>query len=174
MTESPTVTPTEPLEQGAFEDYWGTDETVPWYFPDGKQYMTVKIMTEGDRQKFERDTSQDLLIDRQTQNTHVKMDMAKDRHALIKAAVSGWNLKRRNRSNGQLEDYNFSEQHLTEWLRYADPRLVDQLALFIRKTNPWLFGEMTVEQVEEDIERLQKVRDDLIRREEGKESSTNK
>jgi len=179
MTETPTevMEPTvvpqdEPL---SFDDYWGTEETQRWYFPDNRQYMVVKVMNEGDRTKYERTTSQDITVERQTQNTHIKMDLAKDRHGLIKAAVCDWNLYRKDRHSGQMVQVPFqgnAPNGLDGWLQHADPRLVDELSLFIRKVNPWLFGEMTIEQIDEDIDRLQKVREDLVRREQGKESST--
>lgn len=180
MTETPTeVLEPTPIDdaEGDYVDYWGTEDSQNWYFPDKRQFMVVKVMDEGDRSKYERDTSTDLVIEGQTRNTRVKMDMARDRHGLIKSAVVGWNLFRRTHkgpNQGQMEPVAFSDHNLADWLKSANPKLVDELSLFIRKVNPWLFGEMTIEQIDEDIDRLQKVREDLVRKEQGKDDLNSK
>jgi len=170
MQQEPPVMQTEPL----YDDYWGTDETANWFFPDGKQYIVVKVMDEGDRKRFENETQTDLLVERQTQNTRFKMNLTKERHGLIMAAVCGWNLYRKNKHTGETELVHYTDNALRDWLKVASPRHVDDLSIFIRETNPWLLGDMTPEQIDEEIERLERTKEMLIRRDEGKEPSKDK
>lgn len=176
MTEGmqATVVPSDEGPQPQIVDYWGTDLTERWNLPDGVQWMEVKVMNEGDRSKFERLTSQDLRVDQRSQQAIMKMDQARDRHSLIEAAVTNWKLYRKikgGEKQGQLEEVRFTREKLTAWLEEADPKLVDDLSMFIRKINPWLHGEMTIEQVDQEIERLRGVRDDLEKRDAGKAAS---
>ena len=168
------VVPSTEGPQPQIFDYWGTDETHRWDFPDGVQWMEVKVMNEGDRAKFERLTSQDLRVDQRSQQAIMRLDQARDRHSLIEAAIVNWKLYRKTKggnNDGQLEEVRFTREKLTGWLQTADPRLVDDISMFIRKVNPWLHGEMTIEQVDQEIERLRGVRDDLEKRDAGKADS---
>lgn len=168
------VVPSDEGPQPQIVDYWGTDETERWNFPDGVQWMDVKVMNEGDRGRFERLTSQDLRVDQRSQQAIMKMDQTRDRHSLIEAAVTNWKLYKKIKGGeraGQLEEVRFTREKLTAWLQEANPKLVDDLSMFIRKVNPWLHGEMTIEQVDQEIERLRGVRDDLEKRDAGKVDS---
>ena len=177
MTETPiepTVVPSSEGPQPQIFDYWGTDETHRWNFPDGVQWIDIKVMDEGDRAKFERLTSQDLRVDQRSQQAIMKLDTARDRHSLIEAAVVNWKMYRKihkGENAGQLEEVRFTREKLTDWLGHADPRHVDDLSMFIRRHNSWLHGEMTIEQVDQEIDRLRGVRDDLEKRESGKGDS---
>lgn len=177
MTEAalePTVVPSDEGPQPQIADYWGTDETHDWFFPDKIQFVTIKVMNEGDRSVFERMTSTDLNIDQRTQSTRVRMDQARDRHELLKRAIVGWKLYRRAHkgpNEGKMEELNFSQENLSKWLQEAPPKIIDEINMFIRKHNTWLHGDMTIEQIDEEIERLRDVRAQLVERDAGKGDS---
>lgn len=161
----------QPEEQHVHQDYWGTDETHRWFFPDGEQWVDIKTMNEGDRARFEHMTSTDLMVEQRTQNARIRMDQSRDRHELLKSAIIDWHLYRWDKLHKQQEEIRFTKEKLGTWIDATNPALVDQIHMFIRKHNPWLHGEMTIEQVDEEIDRLRDVRSDLVKREEGKESS---
>lgn len=169
------VPPAQPVSQPQFEtpteEYWGVDEQVQWFLPDKKQYFTIKVMDEGDRTKFQKMTNTSLRIDR-NQNTEVAVDQARDRHHLIITSVVDWYIFR----NGQPVPFSKGSpgSNLEQWLAKAPPKLVDDLEFFIRRSNPWMQAEMSVEAIDEEIDRLYKLRKDLVERESGEGSSANK
>jgi hypothetical protein len=166
MTE--TVAP-ESLTQeevpGGQHDYWGTDVRTKFFFPDGVTFMEIKVMNEGARAKFQRENNQDMKINRRDDSASIRLDTAKERHALIKASVVGWNLTK----NGQIVD--FAPSILQNWLEVADPKIVDDLEFACRKANPWLQQDMEVEDIDKEIDRLTELRADKVRENEGKVSS---
>jgi hypothetical protein len=150
-----------------YEDYWGTDEKHEFYLPDGKQYFVFQIMDEGAKARFQRKTNQDISIGRDN-TAKVRMDPASERHTLIKESVVDWYLYKDGRpvafDNGKLE----------KWLSVAPPKIVEDLELAIRKANPWMQAEMTVEMIDEQIRNLEDLRRDAVAREAGEGSSANK
>lgn len=165
MTEAPVIDPTE--QTPTFEDYWGTDETYKHYLPDGKQWFEFKIMNEGDKTRFQKLTNQDLTIGRDN-TAKVRMDPAAERHTLIKTSVINWNLYKGGQPVG------FSKQILEKWLESAPPKIVEDLEFAIRKANPWLQADMTVEEIDKEIDRLEELRKQVKERELGEASSANK
>lgn len=166
MTETQTPPEAQP-EQRVTQDYWGVDETHKHYLSDGVQYFEFKVMNEGDKAKFQRQTNQDLTIGRD-QQAKVRMDPAGERHTLIKTSVTGWNLYK------QGEVVAFSPQLLEKWLQSANPKIVEELEYAIRMANPWLQAEMSIEEVDKEITRLEEVRRQLVEREAGESVSANK
>jgi len=172
-TTTPEVTePTPPPVQQPYVDYWGTDEEKNWYFPDGIQYMTIKKMDEGAKSRFQKLTSTDMVIDR-NQDTRVKIDPAAERHALITASVTGWNLMQREK-DGSFTPAVFSKQMMTLWLEKADPKIVADLEHEIRMFNPWMLQEMPVEEIDKEIDRLQEMRKKRVEQDAGESTSTTK
>lgn len=179
MTEQAVATPPEvpvdpaqqpqagPPVEDVYEDYWGTEEVIRWYLPDGKQYFDFKPMNEGQKAKFQKKTSRDLVVDQRTSNARVSIDPATDRHELIKASVVGWFLVHRDAldSSGWVP-MPFSARALDDWLDKANAKAVEKLEFQIRLANPWIQGDMTTEQLKEQITQLeellkQKEREDL-------------
>lgn len=161
----------EPDAVQAFEDYWGTDDIRRHMLPDGKQYFEFRVMNEGDKAKFQKLTNQDLTIGRDN-TAKVRMDPAAERHTLIKTSVTNWNLYKA--VNGRPEPVGFSKQLLEKWLDTAPPKIVEDLEYAIRKANPWLQADMTVEEIDKEIERLEELRKTVKEREVGETSSANK
>lgn len=156
-----------------YESYWGTDTTERFTFPDNKQYIEFKIMNEGDKTKFQKLTNQDLIVQRD-QSARVKTDPAAERHMLIKTSVTGWFMVAPNVSTGKLEPAAYSPQLLEKWLTVAPPKLVEDLEYAIRMANPWMQQDMSIEEIDKEIDRLHEVRKQVVDREAGESASANK
>lgn len=172
MTETVTSPPQPVEDQMPREEYWGFDETKRWYFPDKVQYIEYKIMNEGDKAKFQRQTNRDVVLDRKSGDARFRMDQASERHALLEACVTGWYLFR----NGAevLFVKGSPGTSFSQWLNSANPKLVEELEFDIRKSNPWLQSEMTVEEIDKEMDRLRELRQQVVEREEGKSSSSDR
>ena len=57
--------------------------------------------------------------------------------------------------------------NLEKWLSVADPRLVEDLEKACRKLNPWLLADMSVEDIDREIESLKEMREEAAKREAG-------
>lgn len=145
-----------------FEDYFGFEEKLKWYFPDGKQWIEYQVMTEGQKAKFQKSTSKDLVIERASNNARVSVDQAEERQSLLRSAITDWYLIRDG------SPAPFSTAVLNQWLEKANPRLVEDIEKAIRKANPWLLQDMTVEDIDREIESLQEMREVAVEREKEK------
>jgi len=152
------------------EDYFGFQAFDTFEFPDGLTWIKFKKMNEGDKAKFQKTSSRDLVLERQSGNARMKVDPGGDRHALIIECCVDWNLKR----GPQREPILFSERNLREFLALANPQIVEDLEKAIRKFNPWLMAEMTVEDIDREIDNLKEMREIAEARELGKSSSSDK
>lgn len=159
--------PVLPGQDESYEDYFGFDKTEVYTLPDGKQQIFFKVMNEGQKVKFQQKTNRDIHVNRGTNDMRIKADPAGERQALIESSVTGWSLKRRNPSSGQWENAPFSNtgspgDELHKWLAIANPKIVEELEDAIRKANPWLQADMTVEQIDEEIQRLHDLRAEVV------------
>lgn len=164
------------VEVEVYEDYFGFGEEEKWFFPDKKQFITFQVMNEGQRKEFQSKTNKELRFNRASGDALVKADAAEERHALIISSATGWNLKRRRGSS--FEDVPFSKGSkgatLEQWLVVANPKLVDDLEFAIRKANPWMQADMTVEEIDKEIDRFKELREQALERERGEGSSSSK
>ena len=155
-------------------DYFGFEEEGVFTFPDGKTKIWFRAMNEGDRANFQRQTNRDVSLERQTGNARIRTDPAGERKALILASCTNWNLHRKDPVTGQMVPVPFSGQKpgsaLDQWLTKAQPKLVDALEEAIRKVNPWLVGDMSLEDIDREIERLQEMREEKVKLEAEKEA----
>lgn len=149
-------------------DYFGFASQEKFFFPDGVTYLEFDIMNEGKKSKFQKLTQRDLVLERQSGNARMKVDPSLERHALIRESVTGWNLLR----NGV--DVPYTERNLKDFLELANPKLIEDIEIAIRKANPWLMEEMKVEDIDREIENLQKLRETAVEREAGEASSSSK
>lgn len=156
-------------QEQVYEDYFGFEETKVWYFPDKRQYITYQVMNEGQKAKFQKKTNRDITLRRTTGDASVKVDPAEERHALLEASVTGWHVFR----NGQPVPFSSGTpgSNFNQWLQNANPKLVESLEFDIRLANPWLQGDMTIEDIDKEMDRLRDLREQTVKREEGKEAS---
>lgn len=159
-------------ETPQYDDYWGFDERQQWFFPDGKQFIEFKIMNEGDRSRYQKLVNRDIAVSRATGDAKIKLDQAEERKALLESSVTGWNLYRQ----GSPVPFAIGSPGATfeQWLAAANPKLVDDLEFAIRKANPWLQAEMSVEEIDKEMDRLRELREQAVKREMGEASSSSK
>lgn len=175
--EAMQVTQTAMLEAGVNPeesqetDYFGFSSNHEFIMPNGRQKIFFSAMNEGAKSKFQKVTSRDLRVNRQSGDAHVKMDPAAERHALIEESVTGWTLRRKNPQKGHWEDAPFNQPTLRRFLEVSDPAIIEDLEKEIRKANPWMMDELTVEEIDREVENLQELRVEAVKREEGKEAS---
>ena len=150
------------------DDYFGFGAEERFVFPDGVTYISFRIMNEGQRKKFQKSTNRDIKFNRATNDASIKADPAEERWQLITSSCIGWNLVRRNPTTLTLDPIMFNGKLLEQWMEAADPKLVDDLELAIRRANPWLQAEMTIEELDKEMERLSDLRKTLVERDRGK------
>lgn len=168
METSATTFADDPAVVTIQQDYFGFGAEERYVFPDGTSFISFRVMNEGQRKKFQQGTSRDIKFNRATNDASIKADPAQERWQLITTSCTGWNLKRRHPNTGDLEPVMFNKVLLEQWLELADPKLVDDLEMAIRRANPWLQADMTVEEIDKEIERLNDLRKDVQEREKGK------
>ena len=174
MTQAPPEPQVPTLDTGeGYEDYWGVSETRRYTLPDGKQWIEFKIMDEGDKTKFQKMTNSDLIVQR-SGDSRIKIDPARERHELIKSSVTNWNLMQKH-PDGEWHPAPFAgNRSIEQWLEKAPPKIVEDLELEIRKANPWMQADMSVDEIDKEIERLNDLRKLARERELGEGASTTK
>lgn len=153
-----------------FTDYFAFEDKQKHTLPDGVQFFLLSRMNEGQKAKFQRDTRSDITVKRATGDAQMKADPAGERHALIKACVVDWHMLERD-AEGRPSPIPFSVsgrgRNLEQWLSVADPKIVEDLEKACRKLNPWLLSEMSVEDIDKEIENLKEMREVAEKREAG-------
>lgn len=179
MPVGPLALPDKPLEkdlestEGMMDFFGGSEKVEKWLFPgQDEQYIEYRIMNEGQRKKFQRKTAKDIKVDRKTQMSAIGLDLAGDREALITEVVCGWFI--RDPANGSQpvpfdtkltpDGKVTSGGTFKKWMDRADPRLIDKLELAIRDANPWMQDDMDPESIQEEIDRLVKLKEEAEKR----------
>lgn len=162
-TPDPTAQPAQ--DDVTYEDYWGVQETFQFDLKDGKQYFVIKPMDEGAKTRFQKLTNKGIRMNQRSQEAHLDIDPADERHTLIRESVVDWHImqkdpkaesgwselpcpddevrrKRVIRENFAGEDAKFN------------PKIIQELEFFIRTKNPWMQADM-------DLEELYKQRDEV-------------
>lgn len=155
-------------EVTVYEDYWGVRGDVREYFPDGKQFFVIKKMNEGDRARYQHEAGMQMTSMRKTGDTKIDIDQAADRMALICAAVIDWNLYRDNTL------VPFNKGTLRSWVGIADPKLLDKLLMAVRKFNPFLQEDLSVKEIDEQMNELRELRQLAVNREAEADFSSSK
>lgn len=171
LTGNAQVVPTpnpESQQPPVQQDYFGFSEAHVYTLPDGVSWIQIESMNEGQKSEFQKLTSRDLLLDRASGNARVKADIAGERHALIKTCVKNWNMVRGG------VPLAFSRKALSDFLELANPKIIEDLETEIRKANPWLLAEMSVADIDREIENLTEMRKIAQEREQGEASSSSR
>ena len=153
-----------PIEEPVYADYWSFDERPQWFFPDNKQWIEFKALNEGERKEFQKLINKDLTIKRATGDATVRTDVAEERYQLVMKSVTNWNVYR----NGQPVPFGKEGRGsmLAQWLEHTNPKLVDDLEFAIRKANPWMQSDnMSIEEIDKEIDRLTELRKQIEERE---------
>lgn len=145
------VVPGDAPEVSGQVDYFAFDEHYSYTLPDKKSWISFKAMTEGDRRKYLSAVSKEVKV-RKGGEMSLQMSTGDDREALLLAAVTGWNLTR----NGA--PIAFTKAALVDFLAVANPKVLDGLEKEVRKANPWLLADMSLEDIDREIANLQEMR----------------
>lgn len=154
-----------PTEERRPVDYFAAAGTYDVMLPDGVQYVTVKEFREGDRRKYLSKVNRDIRIEKVSGDAKMRGPAGEEKVALLQAAIVGWYL-----FNGGAE-FPYSERALATFIDAAPPAVIDHIDREIRKHEPWLQTEATVEEIDQEIEALQEMRAKAVEREAGKAAS---
>lgn len=160
-------TSTDTSDFGGQVDYFSFFERKKIILPDGVSWIEIEALNEGAKAQFQKSTSRDILMDRGG-NSRVKMDQASERHQLIKTSVKDWSLRRGR------EAVPFTPRELDQFLAIANPKIVELIEVEIRKLNPWLMADLSVKDIDEQIEQLQDMRKIAEEREAGEAASSSR
>lgn len=152
LPEPPTVQPV---------DYFGFKREERYTLPDGVQWIEFAAMNEGAKKKYQQKTSRDFVVDRRTGDTRVSVDPGTEREILIRESVTGWYMLR----GGQPVPFNSVQ--LGDFLTLADPSVIEGIEKAIRDANPWLLDNVTVEDIDKQIEQLEDQKKRIQEREAG-------
>jgi len=156
------VTTDEPV----MKNYWGFDVREDVLLPDGVSFVTIKKMNEGDKAKYQSETRSDITLQRNTGDARLKADPAAERKALLLACVVGWNLIG---PDGQPANFHLTAgpNSFKNWLQVADPAVIEKIEKACRKLNAWLLNELSVEEIDKEIDNLKEQREEAVKREAG-------
>ena len=157
-------------DTGVYVDYFGFEQFRNVYLPDGKQYVTIQALNEGHRREYLNKVNKDIRIERQTGDAKMKVATGDDRHVLLRAAIVGWHLMRKDPRTDEWVEVPFKDGEVTKFLTQANPKIIDIIEKEVRKDNDWLVGDVTIEDIDKQIEELQELRAKKVAEEEGKES----
>lgn len=144
-------------------DYFGADETKTLTLPDGKSWVEIKVLNEGERRKYLNKVNRDLKLDRQSGNASISMAPGDERYALLSAALIDWNLVRGGKP------IPFTKSNRDTFLDEAQPKIIDFIEKEVRKANPWLLSDMTIEEIDREISALEEMREVKRKEDEGKD-----
>lgn len=151
----------EPTEERVPADYFAFDKKLTVELPDGISKVYHKVLNEGQRRQFLNETQKDIRLQRATGDAIMRTALGEERHQLLKLAIVDWELYRGG------EKVPFTPQMLDTFLQNANPRIVDIIEKEVRKANPWLLQEMSVEDIDKEIENLKEMREVALEREQG-------
>jgi hypothetical protein len=149
-------------------DYFGFEETHRVVLQDGKSWIEHQTLNEGARRNYMNKVNREVRLQK-SGDAFMKMATGDERHALLESAICGWNLVRADKT-GVVKPISFSPQALREFLQKAPPGIVDLIEKDIRDKNPWLVGDVTIEDIDEQIAELNELREKKVLEAEGKES----
>ena len=142
----------ESLTETVQADYFGFEETHSITLPDSKSVIYHKTLNEGQRRKYQNALNKDVRIQRASGDAIMRMAPGDEKKELLSAAIVDWNLAR----GGQ--PVPFQKRNLDEFLDKADPRIIDLIEKEIRKVNSWLQADMSVEDIQREINQLEELK----------------
>lgn len=159
--EAAGVSPVERTQQS----YFGFEETHQVMLPDGISYIEHKTLNEGARRKYLNKVNRDIMLQRSTGNAIMRMQQGDEKHELLENAICGWNLVGK-----QGEPLVFDRNRLQKFLSEANPVIIDLIEKDVRKKNPWLMVEVSIEDIDKQIKELEELRETKVKEEEGNDS----
>ena len=145
------------VDESGYQDFFSPYiDYKDFLLPDGKQSIRFKVMSEGERMRYQKKTNRPINIDRRSDTASISPDVASDRLELIITSVVDWTLVSRGpEGNWVMQPY--SESSLRNWVLTANPKIISDLERAIQKANPWMQAEMSEKDIEDEIENLQQL-----------------
>lgn len=162
-------TPPDTVDTG-YKDYFDFKVTEQVMLPDGHSWVEIKKLNEGERSKYQNEVNRDVRIKKNTGDASIRTAPGDERRVLLECAIIGWNLQRNGKPVPFSKDSRGST--LSQFLDNTDPVICDIIEKAVRRANPWLLTDMTVEEIDKEIDDLKDMRRTLIEQEEGKASSS--
>lgn len=145
--------------------YFGFEERHTLTLPDDISWIEHQTLNEGARRRYLNEVNRDIRLQRSTGDAIMKMQAGDEKHALLESAIVGWNLV--DESGNPVP---FNKGNLQKFLSKASPKIVDLIEKDVRKHNAWLMAEMSVEDIQKQIDELEEMKAAKQRDEEGKVS----
>lgn len=146
-------------------DYFAFGEVHRCMMPDGISWVEHKSLNEGERRQYLKATNRDVMIEKGTGNARMRLSPGEEKVVLLEVAITGWNFVRAG------QPVQCTKQAVKMFLEVADPKVVDHIHKAVTKANPWLLAELSIEDIDREIEALQEQRRSLVEAEQGKASS---
>jgi hypothetical protein len=145
-------------------DYFAFEETVNVDMPDGASWVQIKALNEGERRKYLNNVNRDVRIQRTTGDAVMQLATGEERAEILKKSIVGWNFIRGG------APVPCDDKAKADFLNRANPKIVDVIYEAVQKLNPWLTQDVTVEEIDRQIDELQKLREEKVKEEEGNAS----
>lgn len=149
--------------------YFGFQERHKCFLPDGVSFIEHQTLNEGARKRYLDRVNREVAIKRASGDAVMKMASGTEKHMLLEAAAVGWNLLGQDGT-----PLTFSSgspgSTFSQFLDQAPPKIVDILEKEVRKVNPWLMADLSVADIDKQIEELNEMRAVKVKEEEGKAS----
>ncbi len=163
VSTSKAKTKSEPT-QVVQADYFGFEETNTVMLPDDVSWVQHQTLNEGSRRKYLNSVNREVRLAKATGDAILNMQTGEERHALLKSAITGWNLMR----DGNPVPFNGGQ--VDQFLSKANPKIIDKIEKDVRKHNPWLMQEVSLEDIDQQIKELEELRAQKQAEEEGKDN----
>lgn len=151
-------------------DYFAFGETHKVMLPDGTQWIEHKTLNEGARRRYLNATNREIAVSRQSGDMRMKMATGDELHILLEEAICDWSIFQSGKALAFSKGSPGST--LSQFLDKVDPSIVDLIAKDVRKHNPWLLADVTVEGIDEQIADLNEMRERLVKEQEGNGTSS--
>jgi hypothetical protein len=148
-------------------DFFDTaEDTKQVFLPGSKtQYVVITALREGQKKKYQNLTNRDMVLERASGNARMKTAPGDERHLLLKMAIVDFHLLRGG------EELRYNDKNLAIFLDVAPPKVIEEIEREIHLKNPWLLADMSVEDIDKEIERLTEMRETKLKEDEGNADS---
>lgn len=157
------------VEERVQVDYFGFSEQEKVMLPDGVSFVLIAALNEGGRRNYLDKVNREVVITKGTGDARMQMANGTERLILLRHAMVGWNLKARDRV-GDLVDVPFREPKVNDFLEKASPTIIDIIDKAVRKQNPWLMQDVTLDDLLKQRDELDEQIEKKRQEDEGKES----
>lgn len=152
----------EEVEHSAHVSFFGFGGVEKTYVDD-VNWVEIKIMNEGDRRRYQSKTTRDMKVSQGGEATF-SLSPGEDRQALLEVAIKDWNFVDQGGN-----EVTFNRANLEKFLDSAPIEIVDKIDNEVRNLNPWLNSEQSIEDMQNEIDRLEERIKSAREEAEGKE-----